>query len=116
MNPNDTTKETEFIFRRLGDSFQQFVTDLWQSVPLVLLVLAAALVMSKFGYGRYSRATRVHGKPNEAERWLWWGCFLSITALVVWTLVGFYNRDAEQAKAGAAPLSALGTSNDAMWF
>jgi hypothetical protein len=116
MNPTETTRNTEFIFRRLGDSFQQFALDAWHAVPLPLLVLAAALVVAKVGHGRYARATRGPGKPTDAARWLWWGAFLSVAALLVWTLVAFYQSDKKQTEGGSTPLSALGTSNDAMWY
>jgi hypothetical protein len=115
MNDSATTKETEFIFRRLGDSFLQFTTDFWQSVPKLLLVVAAILLFAKMGYAR-ARHTRGPGKLDATERWLWWGSFVSLAALVVWTLVSFYQRDSEQVKAGPASLSELGTSNDAMWY
>ena len=116
MNPSETTKETEFIFRRLGDSFLQFATDLWHSVPILLLIVAAVAVIAKSAYSRYVRRTRGSGKPDSNEGWLWWGAFLFIAAVVIWTLVEFNHRDSEQVNAGPASLSELGTSNDAMWY
>ena len=116
MNPNESTKETEFVFRRLGESFTQFASDLWASVPLWLLILTAVVMIGKIGYTRYVRRVRGPGKPDAAQYWLWWAAFLSIATLVVWILVALYQRDAEQVKAGSAPLSALGESNKAMWY
>ena len=43
MNPNGVTLESEFVFRRLSESFAGFAADVWASVPKwLLLVLAAA--------------------------------------------------------------------------
>lgn len=111
---NETTKETEFIFRRLGDSFQQFATDLWQSVPLWLLVVAAALLLIKLSYARSHR--HAPGKADSTERKLGWASFAAVAALIVWTLVAFSYRDSEQVRSGSAPLSVLGTSNNALWY
>ena len=90
MNPTETTKETEFIFRRLGDSFLQFTTDFWHSVPKLLLVVAVILLIAKIGY-RPRRHGRRAGKTDATERWLWWGTFISLAALVIWTLASFHN-------------------------
>jgi hypothetical protein len=115
MNPTETTRETEFVFRRLGDSFPQFAADLWHSVPVLVLAVAAILVVAKGAYTRARRARGV-GKPDSTETWLWWGAFLSVATFVLWTLVAFYHRDSEQVKAGPASLSETGTTNDAMWY
>jgi LPXTG-motif cell wall-anchored protein len=115
MNPTETTKETEFIFRRLGDSFTQFATDLWQSVPVLLLALAAILLVTKGAYA-HARRSRGASKPDPTENWLWWGTFLSVATLVTWTLITFYQRDTEQVKSGPASLPETGDSNSAMWY
>jgi len=115
MNPSETTRQTEFIFRRLGDSFLQFGRDYWYSVPKLLLVVAAILLLLKLVFGHSGHGTRA-GKTTSTGRRLWWGAFISVTALVIWTLVAFYQRDSEQMKTGPASLSELGTSNEAMWY
>ena len=67
MPPTETTKETEFIFRRLGDSFLQFTTDFWQSVPKLLLILAVLAVLAKFAYARCAgRAATASRMPQRA--------------------------------------------------
>ena len=85
-------------------------------MPLLLLIVAALALIAKIGYSRYVRRTRGPGKPDATEGWLWWGAFLSIAAVVIWTLVAFNHRDTEQVKSGPASLSEFGTSNDAMWY
>ena len=64
MNDSVTTKETEFIFRRLGESFLQFTTDFWHSVPKLLLVVAVILLIAKMGY---SRATRPRSRQDRFD-------------------------------------------------
>jgi hypothetical protein len=116
MNPNEPTRETQFVFRRLGESFVQFAQDLWAAVPLWLLILTVVVVVAKIAYTRHVRHTRGPSKPDATQYWLWWAAFGTIAALVLWVLVAFYHRDAAQVKVGSAPVSALGATNDAMWF
>lgn len=115
MNPNESTQETQFVFRRLQESFPQFLADLWQSVPVWLLVVAAAVVLARLGYGRHYRKTHGAAKPDATLYRLGWASVLAVGALVAWVLVAFYNRDTEQMK-GSAAVASLGGSNDAMWY
>ena len=75
MNTTESTKETEFVFRRLGESFVQFVTDFWQAIPLWLFILACVAVVAKIGYDRYARRTRGPGRPDATQHRLWWASF-----------------------------------------
>ena len=50
MNETATTKKTEFVFRRLADSFDQFAGDLWGAVPLWLLAVVVVLVAARVVY------------------------------------------------------------------
>jgi hypothetical protein len=117
MNPpNESIKESEFIFRRLGESFTQFVGDLWQSVPLWLLIPTVMVVLVRIGYGRYYRKTHGAAKPDAALFWLRWAAVASVALLVGWVLVGFYKADTTTTHAGSATLSALAESNETMWY
>ena len=116
MNAPESTRQTEFVFRRLGESFPQFMADLWHAVPLWLLILAVAAVAAKVGYTRYVHGGARPTKPDATEGWLWWAAFAAVATLVVWVLVAFFHRDAEQVKSAGTPISALGASNDAMWY
>jgi hypothetical protein len=120
MNPtNEPIKESEFVLRRLGESFTQFRTDLWESVPQWLLAVSVLAVVARYGYGRYRAKAHPHAKPDGTQFWLGWGAILAVAALVLVTLVQFYRADASQLKGGgaaAAQLSALGQSNAQHWY
>ncbi|MBA4064305.1 MAG: hypothetical protein C0501_11450 [Isosphaera sp.] len=117
MNPTtEPVKESVYDLRRLGESFSQFRTDLWESVPIPLLVLAAAAVVARVWYGAYHRRAHPHAKPDAAVYWLGWGAALSVLALVGWTLVAFYKADADQTRTGASSLSSLGEDNATRWW
>ena len=97
MNPtNEPIKESEFVFRRLGESFTQFRTDLWGSVPQWLLAVAVLAVVARYGYGRYRAKAHPHAKPDGTQFWLGWGAILAVAALVLTTLVSFYKADVSQ--------------------
>src|SRR5579872_7522029 len=116
MTTNEATKESEFVLRRLGDSFPQFMMDFWESVPLFVLVPTVLIVAARFIYGRYYRKTHPHAKPDKWIFYLGWASILSVAAGVIWVLVSFYQRDTQQMKAGGVPQSTLGTSNAALWY
>jgi hypothetical protein len=116
MNPNEATRENEFIFRRLGDSFLQFVVDLWGSAPLWLLILAAAAIALRVGYSRYYMKGHPHAKQDPVTRRLGWIAGLTTALLIGWVLLAFYHRDSEQVKSGGIPQSALAASNTALWY
>jgi hypothetical protein len=111
MTINETTKENEFIFRRLGDSFPQFMMDLWNSVPVWLAVLAAIAVGARLAYARQYRKTHPHAKPDANTRRLGWAAIAVVGAFVVWVLVAFYYHDTQSTKTGS-----LGESNAALWY
>lgn len=116
MTTNEATKESEFVFRRLADSFPQFVMDLWEAVPVWLLALAAIAVAARVFYGRHYRKTHPHAKPDVTIYRLGWAAGLTVLALAIWVLVAFYQRDTQQVKAGGIPQSSLGSSNSALWY
>ncbi|MBA4189634.1 MAG: hypothetical protein C0467_16740 [Planctomycetaceae bacterium] len=117
MNPtNEPIKESEFVLRRLGESFTQFRQDLWSSVPLWLLIFAALAVVARVGYARYYRKTHGHAKPDSIQFWLGWTAIITVAALVGSTLIQFYDRDGSQLKGSTSQLSALGQSNAQYWY
>jgi hypothetical protein len=118
MNPTttDAVRESEYVLRRLGESFSQFRADLWEAVPVWLLAVAAAAVIARVWYARYYRQTHPHAKPDAALYWLGWGAALSVLALVAWTLVAFYKIDTAQTKSGVSSLSSLGEDNATLWY
>ena len=122
MNPNEASKENEFIFRRLGDSFSQFLTDLWLSVPVLLLVPVLAVLAARFLYVRRYRKTHPHQKPDSTCFWLGWASVLSVGTLVIWVLVAFYQRDTQQMREGGSAQGAVEATgswmvvNMALWY
>ncbi len=117
MNPQtEPIKESEFVFRRFGESFAQFRDDLVASVPLWLLAVAALAVIARVWYARHYRKTHGPAKPDATQFWLGWAAILSVAALVIWTLVVFYNRDSAQLRSGVTQLSSLGELNKTYWI
>jgi hypothetical protein len=116
MNPNEPIKESEFIFRRLGESFPQFLDDLGAAVPLWLVVPTVLLVLARLGYARYYRRTRGPSKPDARQFWLGWAAILSTALLAGWFLIAFYKADTATTKTGATTLTALAESNAALWY
>jgi hypothetical protein len=116
MTTNEATQESEFIFRRLGDSFPQFLTDLWASVPLWLLVLAAVVVAARIAYGRHYAKSHPHAKPDATSHRLAWASRAAVGVLLTWILVAFYHRDSTQVQTDQTPQSALGAPNVALWY
>ena len=116
MNPTEPTKETEFVFRRLGDSFLQFTTD---SVAFRADTPPRRRGDSRCRQGRGTATSAARPRARQAGRdgqLALVGAFLSVAALVDVDTVAFYKRDSEQVKAGPASLSETGTTNDAMWY
>ncbi len=116
MNPNEPTKENEFILRRLGESFPQFLSDLWGAVPVWLLVPVVLVVLARLAYGRHYRKTHGPAKPDATLFWLGWGAIGATVLLAGWVLVAFYKADTVTTKAGSTNLSALAESNATMWY
>src|SRR5581483_1778277 len=113
---NDTIKENEFVLRRLGESFPQFMLDLWSAVPLWLLILTVVALAARVGYVRHYRKTRGPAKLDDTAYWLWWAACLSVIALVVTVLVRFYVADTRQMEAATPALSAFAGSNTVLWY
>jgi hypothetical protein len=114
-NETTTTKKSEFVFRRLADSFDQFTGDLWAAVPVWLLALVVLAVAARVVYRYANPAARAAGARDPgaaALRWVMWGVLL---AFVAWVLVAFYNRDTDQSRTSEA-VSALGSGNAAKWY
>lgn len=117
MNPtSEPIKQSEFVLRRLGESFTQFRQDLWASVPLWLLVPAVLAVVARVWYARYYRRTRGPAKPDATVFWLGWASIILVGAFAAVTLVNFYRLDSEQMRKGTTELSSLGQSNATLWY
>jgi hypothetical protein len=116
MNPNETTKASEFIFRRLGDSFPQFLTDFWGAVTLWLLIPAGALVIARIIYLQNYRKQHPHSKPDATSYYLGWASFLTVAALIAWVLIAFYQRDTKQERVDSVTQSTFAASNAALWY
>jgi hypothetical protein len=118
MTP-ETLRDTEFVFRRLGESFPQFLSDLWAALPESLVGLTLLLLAVRFLARRYSSQTRRAGfgvgKPITLTRLLNGAIFLSIAAVIVWFFTAFYYRDTAQIRSGEAE-STLGESNPVLWY
>jgi hypothetical protein len=115
MNDTTTVKQSEFVFRRLADSFDQFVSDLWAAVPVWLLALAAALVVARIVYRYTNPAAHAPGAKDPLRTALGWGTVGAVGLLVTWVLVAYYNRDAGEQSGETDTLTALG-SNKVKWF
>ena len=114
MNQPGATTQTEFVLRRLGDDFSQFVGDLWKAVPLWLLALAVAAIVARLVYRSATKGTRKAGADPTGIA-LWWAAFGSTVALVGWFLVAFFKRDNLQAST-AGESAATGTqANAVLW-
>lgn len=115
MNQPGVTTHTEFVLRRLGDDFNQFVGDLWRAVPLWLLALAVAAITARLVYRSATKGTRKHGQPDPTGTALWWAAFGSTVALVIWFLAAYFHRDNLQAST-AGETAATGTqANSVLW-
>jgi hypothetical protein len=157
---NESIKENEFVFRRLGESFPQFLLDLWSTVPLWLLIVTTLIIGARIGYrvirgklpaghsdsiaadflwglvlvlilpilpvliGWYLVSTylltgsedRRSSTGDPVVRILSWAVTLSVAGLILWMLIAFALRDAEQINAATPSLSAFAVSNNALWF
>ena len=116
MNENTTTKKSEFVFRRLSDSFDQFTGDLWAAVPTWLLALVVLLIAARLVYRYANPAARVAGVKDPLAHGLKVGMWLSVAALTAWVLVAFYNRETDNTKATSDIVSTLGSGNAAKWY
>jgi hypothetical protein len=116
MTP-ETTRDTEFVFRRLGESFPQFLADLWAALPLMLVVLTLLLLATRIAAQRYysRRPGAGPGKPTPLVRLLNGAIFLSSVACILWFLYAFYQRDTAQIRSGQAE-GTPGESNPVLWY
>jgi hypothetical protein len=116
MNQPGVTRHDEFVLRRLGDDFFQFVGDLWKAVPLWLLALALAAIVARLVYRSSTKATRKPGQPDPTGTALWWSAFGSTVTLVVWFLAAYFRRDNTQSST-AGESAATGTqANAILWI
>lgn len=114
MTP-DTVRDSEFVFRRLSESFPQFLSDAGSSVPLALLLLTLALAAVRIVYVRYRRRRYGWHRAVPYLRLLNGAVFLSVAATVTWFFVVFYGRDTSQIPSGEAE-TPLGDSNPLLWY
>ncbi len=78
---NDTIKENEFVLRRLGESFPQFMLDLWSAVPLWLLILTLGVVWARVAY-KYVGKPPTPGQADSMANDFLWGLVIGLVALV----------------------------------
>ncbi|VTR94913.1 Hypothetical conserved protein OS=uncultured planctomycete GN=HGMM_F48A06C24 PE=4 SV=1 [Gemmata massiliana] len=121
MNETTTTKKSEFVFRRLSDSFDQFTGDataafvgnIYCQVLLALVVLA---LVARVTY-KYASAHKLQpGAKDPLAARLRLGFWL---ALIGYVAVGmyFYNiRDSEPSKGTGDTLATTGTGNVVKWY
>lgn len=89
MNETTTTKKSEFVFRRLADSFDQFTGDVFtvfvgNLFSMALLVLLAVVVAARVAY-RFSHPPSKAQKTNDATSMgIVWGV---LTAVALFTLL-----------------------------
>ncbi len=106
MNP-EIERESEFIYRRLYESFPQFMGELWAALPLGLVGLAVLLTAGRWAYSRYLRQQRGPGRAGRVERLLAWGSFAAWAATIVWFLTALYYQErAEGREAEPEPTAA----------
>lgn len=79
---SDTIKENEFVLRRLGESFPQFLLDLWSAVPLWLLIVTLAFVAARVAYKYTTARPLAHGRPDSIVTDFLWGLIIALVALV----------------------------------
>jgi hypothetical protein len=120
MYETSTTKKSEFVFRRLGDSFDQFGDDLVGALTggagaKALLALAALVVLARVVYRYANPAARAAGAKDPVALWLRAGTWVAVGAVVVWGLVAFFNRDGDPSRA-AETVSSIGSGNAAKWY
>ena len=116
MNDTVTTKNSEFVFRRLNESFDQFTSDVWAAIPLWLLAIVAIMLVARLVYRYTNPASRMAGVKDPVATGLGWGLWLALAALVVWTLVAFYNRETDPTKGTGETVSTLSSSNKVKWY
>lgn len=113
---NETIKQSNFVLRRLEESFAQFREDLWAAVPVWLLVPAVLAVIARVWYARYYRRTHGPAKPDSTQYWLGWAAILTVGAFLAWTVVAFYKLDSAQMKKATPELSSQMQSNQRLWY
>ncbi|MCS7020251.1 MAG: hypothetical protein NZU63_00315 [Gemmataceae bacterium] len=114
MTP-ESVRESEFIFRRLGESFQQFLGDLWASVPVGLVALTLILLALRIGYLRYHRRRYGLGRPPRYSSWINGALFLSTALTVGAFFLAFYQRDISQMH-GDPATTGMTESNPLLWY
>lgn len=131
MNPTAVTQDREFVLLRLEQSFQQFVTalfqpqGLWLTIPFLLFgALAAVTALVWAGQAVYRVANGIPrpAKPTTLDNALWWAAFAAWVPFVILFLVSFFRNDTLNP---ATTLSGTGSSdafgatsstNTALWL
>jgi hypothetical protein len=120
MNDTTPTKSTEFVFRRLGDSFDQFAGDLTGTVfgstlSLVLIGLLLIAAVARVTY-HFSRPPREPGAKDPLAGYLKLGMWAALLAALAWTLYAYYKRDTDPARSTAEGYTATGRTNEIKWY
>ncbi len=102
MNPNGPTQETEYVFRRLGESFPAFASDLRASSPLWLVAAAAVAVAALLAYRHFTHAGRTPRKGNAVGAGLGWLVVLGGAAACGVSLVNLFLSETSGVGRGAA--------------
>ncbi|MBM3980101.1 MAG: VWA domain-containing protein [Planctomycetes bacterium] len=76
MNETSTTKKSEFVFRRIADSFEQFTADAWASVPKLLLAVFVVFAVARVVYRYANPAGRAAGARDATAFGVAWGLIL----------------------------------------
>src|SRR5687767_1593972 len=121
MNETTTTKKTEFVFRRLADSFDQFVGDLsstlfGSTIGLVLLGLLLIAVMARVTYRYANPESRAPGVKDPTANALKISMWVSLLAFVAWWLIAYYTRDTDPARSTGESVSQIGSNNAIKWY
>ncbi|MCS6865658.1 MAG: hypothetical protein RMJ56_07305 [Gemmataceae bacterium] len=116
-----TTQQSEFIFRRTVDSFDQFSGDFLHAlmghpIAKVLLALALLTLVARVVYRYAHPAARTLGPKAPVARALRIASWVAVAAVILWTLVAFYNRDLEQGREVVETVPTFGSTNDIKWY
>jgi hypothetical protein len=121
MNETTPTQKSEFVFRRVFDSFDQFAGDLGTAlaggtIAKLLLAFMVLALAARIVYRYSNPASRAPGAKDPTAYWLRVATWVSVGAFVIWGLVAFYNRDSDPSKGTGETVSTLGAGNAAKWY
>src|SRR5436190_1145302 len=109
MNDQGLQTETEFVLRRTSGSFSQFLDQVWDSVPLVVVLAAAGIILLAY----LARSSARSANPKAG------GWFTPLVWLVIAVTLGIfcrrlYQRELTATDAGLG--SEFTVSNHVLWY